>query len=313
LFDSTASFLRNAAAEQPLALVLDDLHAADEPSLLLLRFVASVLADSRILVVGTFRDLDPTVQDPLESTLAELAREPAARRIQLSGLSEQEVGRLAEVTAGTAPPTQLVTELHAETEGNPLFVSEIIRLLAAEGRLGAEGPGGLPIPETTREAIGRRLRRLSGECRRVLSLGSVFGREFGLIALERVAGYTGIDKLLTVLDEAITARVVEEIPGVAGRLRFGHALTRDVLYEAIPATHRFRLHGRVGEVLEKLNAAHPEPHLAELAHHFSLALPAAASGKAVEYARRAGDQAMQQLAYEEAARLYQLALAALTE
>jgi DNA-binding SARP family transcriptional activator len=308
LFDAMASFLREVGRERPLSLVLDDLHAADEPSLLLLRYVASTLADSRVLLVGTFRDLDPTVQDPLESTLTELGREPVTRRIQLGGLSEAEVGRLAELTAETAPSKHLVTALHAETEGNPLFVSEIVRLLAAEGRLGSDRPAGIPVPETIREVIRRRLGRLSGECRRVLSLASVLGREFGLVALERVADYTGIDRLLGVLDEAIAARVVEEIPGAVGRLRFGHALTRDALYEEIPATHRARLHCRVAEVLEALYAGNPDPHLAELAHHFSLAVPAAAPDKAVAYARRAGDHAVGVLAYEEAARLFVLAL-----
>ena len=312
LFDSTASFLMRAAAERPLVLVLDDLHAADEPSLLLLQYVASSLEDSRILIVGTFRDLDPTVQEPLEGTLAELGRSPVTRRIPLSGLDREEVAQLAELTASTTPTDRLVAELYAETEGNPLFVSEIVRLLAAEGRLGSEAAGKIPIPETIREVIGRRLRTLSGECRRVLSLGSVFGREFGLVALERTADYTGIDKLLSVLDEAITARVVEELPGSFGRLRFGHALTRDSLYEEIPATHRARLHLRVAEVLETLYAGNVEPHLAELAHHFSLAVPAARPERAIEYGQRAGDQALALLAYEEAARLYELALHVLT-
>src|SRR5207248_834686 len=153
--------------------------------------------------------------------------------------------------------------------------------------------GGLPIPETVREAIGRRLRRLTGECRRVLSLASIFGREFGLVALERVADYTGIDKLLSVLDESLSARVVEEIPGAVGRLRFGHALIRDTLYQEIPATHRARLHRRVGEVLEALYKGSPESHLAELAHHFLMAVPAADSAKAREYAMRAAAQAEQ--------------------
>ncbi len=307
LFDSTTSFLRRAASDRPLVFILDDLHAADEPSLMLLRFLASTLADSRILVVATFRDLDPTLQAPLDSTLTELGREAVSRRIHLCGLSEQEVGQLAEATAQAAPNQGLVAALYADTEGNPLFVSEIVRLLAAEHLLFGV-TGRIPIPQTVREAIGRRLRHLSGECRRVLSLASVFGREFGLVALERVADYTGIDKLLSVLDEAIAARVAEEIPGAVGRLRFGHALTRDTLYEEIPATHRARLHRRVGEVLEDLYSGNPELHLAELAHHFLLAVPAAAAEKAVDYAWRAGDQATELLAFEEAARLYGNAL-----
>jgi predicted ATPase len=174
--------------------------------------------------------------------------------------------------------------------------------------LGPGAPIRVLIPESVRATIGGRLRRLSGECRRVLSLASVFGREFGLVALERVADYTGIDKLLNVLDEAIAARAVEEVPGAVGRLRFGHALARDALYGEIPATHRARLHRRVGEVLEVLYAGNPDAHLAELAHHFALAVPAAAPDKAIEYARRAGDQAAHVLAYEEAARLYRTAL-----
>ena len=307
LFDSTASFLMRAAAERPLVLVLDDLHVADEPSLLLLRHVASSLEDSGVLVVGTFRDLDPAVQ-AVETTLAELGRLPVMRRVRLPGLDRGEVAQLAELTAGVAPAEQLVAELFAETEGNPLFVLEVVRLLAFEGRLGSKAPNGTPIPQTIREAIGRRLRTLSGECRRVLSLGSVLGREFGLVALERTADYTGIDRLLGVLDEAIAARVVEDLPGSFGRLRFGHALIRDTLYEEIPATHRRRLHLRVAEVLETLYAGNSEPHLAELAHHFSLALPAAAPETALEYAMRAGRRAADVLADEEAVRLYRLAV-----
>jgi predicted ATPase len=307
LFDATAAFLIRAAAERPLVLVLDDLHVADEPSLSLLRYAASSLEDSRILVVGTFRGLDPTVRETPESTLAELGRLPVTRGIRLSGLDGDEVAQLVELTADTAPTEQLVAELYAGTDGNPLFVSEVVRLLAVEGRLGSEAPAGIPIPRTIREAIGRRLRTLSGECRRVLSLGSVLGREFGLVALERTADYTGIDRLLGVLDEAITAGVVEELPGSFGRLRFGHALIRDTLYEEIPGTHRARLHLRVAEVLETLYAENVEPHLAELAHHFSLALPAAAPETAVEYAIRAGRRAADVLADEEAVRFYRLA------
>lgn len=121
------------------------------------------------------------------------------------------------------------------------------------------------------ESIGDRLRALSSECRRVLSLASVLGPEFGLVALERVADYTGIDRLLRVLDEAIEARIVEQVPGTLGWLRFVHAVTRETLYEEIPAPHRARLHRRVAEVLEALYAVDPEPHRAEVAYHRALA------------------------------------------
>ena len=121
------------------------------------------------------------------------------------------------------------------------------------------------------QAIGRRLQLLSGECRRVLSLASVLGQEFGLVALERVADYTGIDRLLQVLAEATKAGIIEEVPGSLGWLRFTHAVERETLYGEIPAAHRARLHRRVAEVLEALYAVDPEPHRAEVAHHLALA------------------------------------------
>jgi len=131
--------------------------------------------------------------------------------------------------------------------------------------------GAAPAPAEDGVIVDR-LRTLSGECRRVLSLASVLGQEFGLVALERVADYTGIDRLLRVLDEAIEARVVEEAPGSSlGLLRFAQALERETLYGEIPAAHRARLHRRVAEVLEALYAVDPEPHRAEVAYHRALA------------------------------------------
>lgn len=313
LFDSAARFLRNAAAARPLAIVLDDLHAADEPSLLLLRFVASELGGSRILVVGTYRDVDPTVQDPLASSLAELAREQVTHRLELGGLTEQGVARYIELGSGETPPRDLVAAIHAETEGNPLFVGEVARLLAAEGRLAETDANALwtvGIPQGVREVIGRRLSRLSAACLRMLTLGSVLGREVGLDALSRLTELAP-DELLDPLDEALEARVLASVPGGPDRLRFAHALIRQTLYDQLTAPRRARLHRRAGEVLEALYEQDPEPYLAELAHHFFEAAPGGDVDRAVEYARRAGDRALELLAYEEAARFYGLALQAL--
>jgi DNA-binding SARP family transcriptional activator len=138
-------------------------------------------------------------------------------------------------------------------------------ILRQDPDLGIGAPG--PLVEETSD----RLPTLSGECRRVLSLASVLGQEFGLIALERVADYTGIDALLRVLDEAMAARIVEQVPGSLGWLRFTQAATRETLYQEIPAPHRARLHRRVAEVLVTLYAVDPEPHRDEVAHHLALA------------------------------------------
>jgi DNA-binding SARP family transcriptional activator len=305
LFDAIAEFLRNAAESRPIVLVLDDLHAADAPSLLLLRFLARALGSTRLLLLVAYRDVDPVPGRSLTDMLAEVAREPAARRLSLVGLSEREVAEYVELTASELASPELVVALHDEAEGNPLFVGEIVRLLAVEG-VRSESPAAvrLAIPQTVRDVIARRLTHLSRECNRVLVLASVIGREFGIDALARLAAVS-VDELLETLDEAMAARVVSDDPGAPGRLRFAHVLIRDTLYEGLTTARRVRLHRLAVETLEALYGDEPGPHLAELAHH---AIAGRDLDKGVRYARHAGDRALALLAYEEAARLYQTAL-----
>ena len=306
LFDATVDFLRNASASRPIVLVLDDLHAADTPSLLLLQFLARELGRSRILLLGAYRDVDPIPGQPLTVMLAEVAREPVARRLSLAGLSEHDVAEYVELTASEIASPELVAALHTGTEGNPLFVGEIVRLLAAEGRLDEPGPQ-LAVPQSLKEVIARRLRHLSAECKRVLSLASVLGREFDLDVL---ASASGLERstLLELLDEAIAQQLVTDVPGSRARLRFGHTLFRDGLYDELPSSRRRQLHRAVGETLEKLSSGNADSHLTELAHHFCEAVPSVDPSKAVDYARRAGDHAVSLLAPEEAVRLYEIAL-----
>ena len=310
LFDSMTAFLKRVATTRPLVLVLDDLHAADEPSLLLLRFLARELGDSRLLIVGAYRDVDPTLADPLATTLAELAREPVTRTLALAGLGEADVARFIELTAPGASAADLGPAVHAETDGNPLFVSETVRLLAAEGRLDEPATAPLAIPRSVRDVIGRRLRRLSDECNRLLALASVLGREFDLDALAGVSGLER-DGILELLDEGIEARVVSEVPGAIGRMRFAHALIRDTAYHRLTRSRRVQLHRQVGEAFEVLYSSDLDAHLAELAHHFFEAAAAGDGQRAVDYARRAGSRAVALLAYEEAVRLYDMAIEAL--
>jgi predicted ATPase len=234
LFDAVAAFLRNAEAGQPLMLVLDDLHAADTPSILLLRFAARELDDARVLVLGAYRDIELDRGHPLTVALAELSREAATRRVPLSGLDEVGVAGLIQAVTGVMPREGVVAAVHRCTEGNPLFVGEVARLLAAEGRLERAGDPaglGLAIPEGIRAVIGRRVARLSEPCGRVLGLASMFGREFSLPPLEQLSELSA-DELLDVLDVGIAAGMVAAIPGAPGRLRFSHALIRDALYRA---------------------------------------------------------------------------------
>ena len=144
LFDATAEFCPQAAAERPTLLVLDDLHAADMPSLLLLQFVARQLASNRLLVIGALRDVDPVPGHTLSTVLAELAREPVTRRLALSGLSEDDIAAYVDLTASEILAPGLVSAFHERTEGNPLFVSETVRLLALEH--GDASSGSVPRP-----------------------------------------------------------------------------------------------------------------------------------------------------------------------
>jgi DNA-binding SARP family transcriptional activator len=308
LFDAVAELVRAASRDQPTVLVLDDLHAADAPSLLLLRFFARQLAASRVLLLGAYRDVDPIPGGPLTEMLAEVAREPVTQRLALGGLSEDEVAEYVELTAADSASAELVAALADQTDGNPLFVGEIVRLLAVEGAApGSTAEVRLEIPQSVRDVIARRLTHLSEECNRVLSLASVLGREFVLDALGRMADVSD-DELLETLDEAMRARVVVDVPGVRGRLRFAHVLIRDTLYEGLTTARRVQLHRLALDLLEALYGDEREPHLAELGHH---AVAGSDFDKGLSYTRRAGDRALGLLAYEEAARLYEAALEAL--
>jgi len=307
LFDATAEFIRKASVERAILLFLDDLHAADAPSLLLLQFLARELATMGVLLLGACRDVDPTPGQPLTAMLTEVAREPQSRSISLGGLRQDEVADYLELTAAQIASPELATVLHQQTEGNPLFLGETVRLVSLEGLTCGSAGNTLAIPQSVRDVITRRLSHLSKECNCTLELASILGREFALDCLAHMAGSSRED-LLDTLDEAMHVRVVADLPGTPGRARFAHVLIRDALYESLTPARRLRLHLQAVEALEALYGAASGPHLAELAHHSSAGNDHA---KAVAYSRRAADRALTLLAYEEAARLYETALQAL--
>jgi len=319
LFDAIAGFWKRAAAREPLVLILDNLHWADAPSLRLLEFLAPEIAASRLLVLATYRDIELTRAHPLSGTLGELAKQPSFQRLKLGGLSLAETSRFVASATGQAPPAELLATVHGQTEGNPLFVAEMVRFLVQEGVLGPDARDGAPgtarralnrIPEGIKEAIGTRLNRLSGACNTLLTHAAVIGRRFELSVLARLPDDPGEDARNAALEEALAAAVIEALPE-PGAYQFSHALIRETLYEEIPGTRRSRLHLRVGAVLEELHRDDPVPVLSALAHHYCAALPGGDAAKAVEYARRAAEHADRLFAYEAAARHYRLALQAL--
>ncbi|MFB3093965.1 MAG: AAA family ATPase, partial [Dehalococcoidia bacterium] len=312
LFDSITAFLKSASQKQPLVLVLDDLHWADQPSLLLLQFFARELGNSRLLLIGTYRDMELSRQHPLAETLGELTRERLFQRVLLRGLSQQDVGRFIEVAAGVDPPPGLAEAVHTQTEGNPLFVTEVVRLLVQEGELtqesGARDSWTVRIPEGVREVIGRRLNRLSQRCNETLTIASVIGREFELRQLTPLVDDMSEERLLEVLEEALSARIIEELPQVVGRYQFTHALIQETLSEELSLTRRVRLHARIAESLEELYGDTVEAHAAELAHHFAEAEAVLGTDKLACYSLLAGEKALATYAYEEAQSHFEIGL-----
>ncbi len=313
LFESVTTFLTRSARSEPLVLVLDDLHWADKSSLLLLQFLAREMRDARILVVGTYRDVGLTRHHPLAQLLGDLARERLHQRVLLRGLGEADVARFVETAGGRSPARSVVAAIYEMTEGNPFFIGEIVRLLLADAgrdRLADDAPLAMPLPQGVREAIGRRLSALSADCNTVLTIASVIGREFGVTVLERVSRTPG-DRLLEVLEDAVSARILHPVAATPGRYGFAHTLVRETLYEELSTVQRVRLHRQVGSVLEEIHRANPGPYLAEMAHHFFQGAPGGDVEKAIAFALQAGERALQLLAYDEAADHYERALQAI--
>ncbi len=321
LFDSVADLLAEISVAHPVVLVLDDLHWADKPSLVLLRHLLRSATPMRLLVLATYRDTDLDRTHPLADVLADLRRQPGVERLDLQGLDEDEIAGLMTKTAGhdlDAPARDLARALHTETEGNPFFVGEVLRHLAESGAIvqvdgrwtAAATLAQVGIPEGIREVVGRRLSRLSEALNRALAIAAVIGPVFDLATVEGAGGPAG-DELFDALDEATQFGLVREVPGSAGRYAFAHALVRSALYEELTTNRRVRMHWRVGEVIEARHASNIDVHLDELAYHFGEGALAGDPAKAVDFASRAGNRAIEDLAFESAAAHFERALGSL--
>ena len=312
LLQAVTSFLRNAADAQPLAIVLEDLHDADSGTLDMLTYLSRNISGARLLVIGTYRDVEVDRAHPLSNTLAGLHRASSFRRIALRGLGPDEVGRLVSEVAGREVAQGIAETVHFQTEGNPLFVQEVVRYLVDEGLLTEnEGAGSIKmgIPEGLRDVIGRRLSRLSRECNELLDIAAVIGREFSVDVLEPVAAVPE-EGLFRSLEEAVTGGLIEERSSVrtGGSYRFAHALFRQTLYEETIAPRRARLHQKIGEAIENAYPDRLEGHASELADHFTSATALEDLTKAVAYGEMAARNAQSVFAYGEAVRLLEQAL-----
>jgi tetratricopeptide (TPR) repeat protein len=316
LLETVSALLAAVSASRPTLVVFEDLHWADQPTLLMLRHLVRSATPARLCVLGTFREAEVDSTHPLAATLADLRREGNVTRLSLGGLGRDGVRGILESVAGGKAPPQLVELMTESTGGNPFFVGEMSRHLLETGALTLERAAGdsrtarIGLPEGVKDVLRQRLSRLSADCNTALRLAAVVGQEFGVEILEAL-GDLPEDRLLDAIDEAVHARLIEEAHPLPGRFGFVHALIRETLYGDLSALRRARLHRRVGEALEQLTGARPNPPYADLAHHFVRSASADTADKAIEYATRAGDRAVEGLAHEEAAQLYALALQSL--
>lgn len=306
VFDSATRFFELFSQSLPLILIFDNLHATDLSSLLLLRFAARNLTNSRIMIVGTYRDAELSRAPKHAEVIGELASEGV--RISLSGLVEEEVGRLFASTAGRPIDGRIAREVWEATNGNPLFVIGMARSGFRDGIGELERPGARPVlPNDFRAVVLRHAAPLSEATRQLLSVASVFGREFDLFDLRRLAD-TSEKQTFQALNEALAARIVVEAENSAGNFRFYHPLVRDTLYDEIAPTTRAQLHVRLGTILAEHRSHGIAREPSEIAHHFVLGIPAGSTEEAVDYAHQAASLAAQRLAYEEAERFYKIAL-----
>lgn len=321
LFEAVTDFLAEMSHADAVILVLDDIHWADKPSLLLLRHLLRSGTPMRLFVLATYRDTDLDRTHPLADVLADLRREPGVSRLDLVGLDPAEVTALMESSAGhdlDEPGADLALALQRETEGNPFFVGEVLRHLAESGVLVQRDGrwtsdftlGDVGLPEGIREVVGRRLSRLSEPANRALALAAVIGAHFDLATIEAAGGPQG-DELFDALDQAVQHSIIREVPGTVGRYTFAHALMRSALYEELTTNRRVRMHARIATALETRHAHRIDEHLDELAYHFTEGSLAGDATKAVEYCRRAGERADNELAFESAVTHYDRALSAL--
>ncbi|HMC41866.1 MAG TPA: AAA family ATPase, partial [Acidimicrobiales bacterium] len=301
LYDALTRLLVYLAGEVPMVVILEDLHWADAASLRLLGYLAPRLGDAAILLVGTYRPVEATPDHPLAQALASLARQTVTRRVALDGLDRGEVGSFIAATTGSPPSKALVAAVHKRTEGNPFFIIELLRLVETRGgRLSPEAVSASGVPAGVGEVVAQRVACLPEKASQLLTVAAVVGEEF---SLGLVADSLDLNnqEALGLVEAALLAGLVGEVPDQPGSFCFSHALIREVLYEAPTALRRAYLHRRVGDALEhELEVAGGDIVLVELAHHFYRAAPVGGSDKAISYALRASDQATQRFAYDQA-------------
>lgn len=320
LFTQFTGYLERASARVPLVLFFDDLHWADQSSVLLLGHLAAQTPRMPLLLLGTYRDVDLEVNRPFAETLERLTRQRLATRVVLRRMPRADVAQLLARLGAPDPPPALVDAIYQRTEGNPFFVEELFRHLAQEGHLlTAEGGwqsnltlSDVAVPEGVKLVVGRRLQRVGETCRTVLTAAAVIGPRFSVALLQAVVTLDEED-VLDALEVAERAGLV--LVHAAGRelhYAFSHELVRQTLLGALSLPRRLRRHRDTAEAIERLYGARLGEHAATLAYHWVQA-GAPDVDKATRYLLIAGRQAVTAGAFSEALSLAERGLALLDD
>ena len=301
LFEAVVALIRRLAHDQPVVLVLEDLHWATGPTVQLLRHVVKH-SSSRVLILASYRAEEIEHRHPLTELLVDARTSDSVSRLDLGALREPDVVELVNAIVPSAPADYVVAfakRVCDESAGSPFFVCELLHHLVSTGQiehLVTEGIAhGLPIPDSVRDVVGQRLGRLSTEAGDMLSIAAIIGQTFDLDVLAHVVSQPA-ERVLELLEETERVALVSEAD--AGRFAFAHAIVRSTLVDATSATRRRLMHRKVAQTIELLR---PTDH-DELAHHWLLAGVGEKANAMLELAAR---RDLEALAYESAAERYQ--------
>jgi predicted ATPase/class 3 adenylate cyclase len=313
LLRGVSEFVERSARNTPMVLVFEDLHWADESTLLLLQHMAPRAAQVPVLVLATYRDTELKPGRPLAAVLPALLQQRLAEEIVLRRLPKEGVTALIEGRAGSKPPVELVDLVYSETEGNPFFVEEVFRHLhESEKLLDADGRwrsgvqiADTEVPRSVGLIIGQRLDRVSDDGRRILTIAALAGKTF---RFDLLAGFKGIDEddLLDALEEGVGFALIEDVStGREARYAFVHEQIRQTLLSLLSTARRQRLHLRMADAIEALYGTEgneADTHAPDIAYHLYQSGAAADGGRTAQWLLRAAERALDALAFEDALR-----------
>jgi class 3 adenylate cyclase/tetratricopeptide (TPR) repeat protein len=314
VWNSFSEFAGRAAQDQPLLVVLEDMHWADESTVLLTEYLAPLLPEMPVLVLGTYRDVEVDLSHPLARVIGQLGRQRLLERVSLRRLSFDGVRAMLRALAGQPAPEELIRVISRETDGNPFFVEEVYLHLVESGVLLDEHDqlrrdlrlDEVSVPESIRLVLGQRLDRLTSPTHEVLVAAAVSGRMFTFEIVREVAD-TSEDALVETFDEAERARLITSGKS-AGELMFSHELIRQTLLSGVSAVKRERLHLRTADAISRRYSDDLEAHAGDLAYHLSRAGRYGDRASLVRYLKIAGDRAFDAAAFDDAVAHFEHAL-----